>query len=78
LVATYAQQTAALGASIKMDDALDMLLATVLVFLFLRQIMPIAAGLAGGAALNSMGTVGRAIGVPVRAALTGLTVLGGA
>ncbi len=78
LVATYAQQTAALGTSIKIDDALDMLLATVLVFLFLRQIMPIAAGLAGGAALNSMGTVGRAIGVPVRAALTGLTVLGGA
>lgn len=78
LVATYAQQTAALGTSIKIDDALDMLLATVLVFLFLRQIMPIAAGLAGGAALNSMGTVGRAIGAPVRAALTGLTVLGGA
>ena len=78
LVATYAQQTAALGTSIRIDDALDMLLATVLVFLFLRQIMPIAAALAGGAALSSMGTVGRAIGVPVRAVLTGLTVLGGA
>ncbi len=78
LVATYARETAALGTSIKIDDALDMLLATVLVFLFLRQIMPIAAGLAGGAALNSMGTVSRAVGVPVRAVLTGLTVLGGA
>lgn len=77
LVATYAQQTAALGRSIRIDDALDMLLATVLVFLFLRQIMPIAAALAGGAALSSMGTVSRTIGVPVRAALTSLVVLGG-
>jgi type IV secretion system protein VirB6 len=77
LVATYAQQTAALGTSIRIDDALDMLLATVLVFLFLRQIMPIAAALAGGAALSSMGTVSRTVGVPVRAALTSLAVLGG-
>ena len=77
LVATYAQQTAALGRSIRIDDALDMLLATVLVFLFLRQIMPIAAALAGGAALSSMGAVSRTIGVPVRAALTSLVVLGG-
>jgi type IV secretion system protein VirB6 len=77
LVATYAQQTAALGTSIRIDDALDMLLATVLVFLFLRQIMPIAAALAGGAALSSMGTVSRTIRVPVRAALTSLAVLGG-
>jgi len=77
LVATYAQQTAALGASIRIDDALDMLLATVLVFLFLRQIMPIAAALAGGAALSSRGTVSRTIGVPVRAVLTSLAVLGG-
>jgi type IV secretion system protein VirB6 len=69
LVATYAQQTAALGTSIRIDDALNMLLVTVLVFLFLRQIMPVAAGLAGGVALNSMGAVGRTIGAPMRAVM---------
>jgi type IV secretion system protein VirB6 len=78
LVATYAQQTAALGTSIRIDDALNMLLVTVLVFLFLRQIMPIAAGLAGGVALNSMGAVSRAIRVPVRAVALSLAALGGA
>lgn len=75
LVATYAQQTAALGTSIKIDDALNLLLATVLVLLFLRQIMPIAAGLAGGVALSSMGLVSRTIRVPV---MLGLAALGGA
>jgi type IV secretion system protein VirB6 len=78
LVATYAQQTAALGTSITIDDALNMLLATVLVLLFLRQIMPIAAGLAGGVALNSMGVVSRTMRVPVRAIMVGLAALGGA
>lgn len=78
LVATYAQQTAALGTSVTIDDALNMLLATALVLLFLRQIMPIAAGLAGGVALNSMGVVGRTIGAPMRAVVTGLAALGGA
>jgi type IV secretion system protein VirB6 len=78
LVASYAQQTAALGTSIKIVDALNMLLVTVLVFLFLRQIMPIAAGLAGGVALNSMGAVGRTMRVPVRAVMTALAALGGA
>ncbi|HUA23835.1 MAG TPA: type IV secretion system protein [Steroidobacteraceae bacterium] len=78
LVATYAQQTAALGTSIKIVDALNMLLVTVLVFLFLRQIMPIAAGLAGGVALNSMGAVGRTMRVPARAVMTALAALGGA
>lgn len=78
LVATYAQQTAALGTSIKIDDALNLLLATVLVLLLLRQIMPIAAGLAGGVALSSMGLVSRTIRVPVRAAMLGLAGLGGA
>jgi hypothetical protein len=32
------------------------------VFLVLRQIMPIAAGLAGGHSLNSFGAIGRGIG----------------
>lgn len=78
LVATYAQQTAALGTSIKIDDALNMLLVTVLVLLFLRQIMPIAAGLAGGVALNSMGAVSRTMRMPARAIMVGLAALGGA
>jgi len=74
LVATYAQQTAALGTSIRIDDALNMLLATVLVFLFLRQIMPIASGLAGGVALNSFGAIGRTMGAPLRAVMSGLAI----
>lgn len=78
LVATYAQQTAALGTSITIDDALNMLLATALVLLFLRQVMPIAAGLAGGTALGGMGAVSRTIRAPVRAVMTGLAALGGA
>ena len=36
-------------------DASNMVLMAVLVFLILRQIMPIAAGLAGGVALSSFG-----------------------
>lgn len=62
LVASYAQQTAALGTGIKIVDALNMLLVTALVFLFMRQIMPVAGGLAGGVALSSFGVVGRATG----------------
>jgi type IV secretion system protein VirB6 len=61
LVASYAQQTAALGAGMKTVDALNMLLATVLVFLFMRQVMPIAAGLAGGVSLNTFGALSRSI-----------------
>jgi type IV secretion system protein VirB6 len=67
LVESYAQQTQALGTAIRTVDAINMLLATVLVFLFVRQVMPIAAGLAGGVALNSFGAVGRTLGAPVRA-----------
>lgn len=57
LVASYAQQTAALGVAIKVVDSLNMLLACVLVFLFLRQILPLAAGLAGGVSLSTLGTL---------------------
>ncbi len=75
LVQSYAQQTEALGTAIHTVDAINMLLATVLVFLFLRQVMPIAAGLAGGVALNSLGAVGRTMGAPMRAVMTGLAIL---
>jgi type IV secretion system protein VirB6 len=85
LVQSYAQQTEALGTAINTVDAINMILATVLVFLFLRQVMPIAAGLAGGVALNSMGVVSRTLGAPLRAvkgglgsAITGIRTSGGA
>ena len=58
----YATQTAARGTAILTVDAINMVLVTVLVFLFMRQIMPIASGLAGGVALNTMGTMSRAAG----------------
>jgi len=57
LVQSYAVQTAARGAAIATVDALDMVLIAVLVFLLMRQVMPIAAALAGGVALSTFGTV---------------------
>ncbi len=57
LVQSYAAQTAARGSAIFTVDALNMLLIAVLVLLILRQIMPVAAGLAGGIALGSFGIV---------------------
>ena len=61
IVDTYAAQTAALGSAIMTVDALDMILVSMLVFLFMRQVMPIAAALAGGAAVTTCGTVSRAV-----------------
>ena len=57
IVESYAVQTAARGSAIATVDALDMVLVAVLVFLLMRQVMPIAAGLAGGIALSTFGTV---------------------
>ncbi len=69
LVASYARQTASLGAAVATVDALNLLLVTALVLLFLRQVLPLAAGLAGGVTLTSFGVVGRATGwVAARAA----------
>lgn len=59
LVAAYARQTAALGSALDTVDALDLLLVTALVFLFMRQVMPIASGLAGGIALGGWEMVDR-------------------
>ena len=47
------------GAALATVDALDMVLVAVLVFLLMRQVMPIAAALAGGVSLNSFGSVSR-------------------
>jgi type IV secretion system protein VirB6 len=66
LIQSYATQTAARGAALATVDALDMLLAAVIVLLVLRQIMPIAASLAGGGSLSSMGTWSRGVGGFVR------------
>lgn len=74
LVQIYAAQTAALGASIDTVDALNFLLLTVLVFLFMRQVMPIAAGLAGGIALSSYGAVSNAVRMSVRPLRAGVRV----
>jgi type IV secretion system protein VirB6 len=72
IVESYAAQTAALGSAIMTVDALDMILVAVLVFLFMRQVMPIASGLAGGVAVNTFGTVSRAINWSAR---TGFNVV---
>lgn len=55
IVQSYAEQTAALGAEILTMDAVNMVLVCALIFLLMRQIMPIAAALAGGVALSTLG-----------------------
>lgn len=62
IVKSYAAQTAARGSAILTVDVLNMLLVAVLVLLVMRQVMPIAAALAGGASLNSFGVVSRGVG----------------
>jgi type IV secretion system protein VirB6 len=68
IVQSYAAQTAALGSAILTVDVLHMVLIAMLVFLVLRQVMPIASGLAGGASLNSFGFVSRSVGGGLRGA----------
>lgn len=58
LVQSYAAQTAARG-ELDTVDALHMVLVAVLVFLILRQVMPIAAALAGGMSLSTLGVISR-------------------
>lgn len=59
IVASYAAQTAARGSAIVTVDALNMLLVATLVFLLMRQVMPIAAALAGGVSLTSFAALSR-------------------
>ncbi|MGC1522555.1 MAG: type IV secretion system protein, partial [Steroidobacteraceae bacterium] len=61
IVQSYATQTAALGTAIFTVDVLHMLLVAALVFLVLRQVMPIAGGLAGGVSLSSFGLLSRSL-----------------
>jgi type IV secretion system protein VirB6 len=67
LMASYSAQTAALGVGLSVMDPLNLLLAAALVLLMMRQVLPIAAGLAGGVALTSFGLVGRSVSLPLRA-----------
>jgi type IV secretion system protein VirB6 len=69
VVRSYATQTAARGAAIVTVDALNMVLVSVLVFLLMRQVMPIASSLASGVALNTLGTVSRTINWSTRRGL---------
>jgi len=59
MVASYTSQTVARGTGVMTVDSLDMVLVSVLVFLVMRQVMPIASGLASGVSLSSFGTVSR-------------------
>jgi len=77
LVESYAVQTAARGAAIATVDALNMVLLAVLVFLLMRQVMPIAAALAGGIALSTFGTVSSLVGWGMRRGLRGAGRLSG-
>jgi type IV secretion system protein VirB6 len=65
IVDSYATQTAARGSALLTVDALDMMLVAVLVFLILRQVMPIASALAGGLALTTHGTLSRTVWMAV-------------
>jgi type IV secretion system protein VirB6 len=74
IVQSYAVQTAARGSAILTVDALNMLLVAVLVFLLLRQVMPIASGLVGGSSLSSHGLVSRTVARGLRMAGAAVTL----
>lgn len=72
IVQSYATQTAARGSAILTVDALDMVLVSMLVFLFMRQVMPIASSLAGGASLSTFGSLGHAMQWSIRSGVAAL------
>ncbi|SRR5258708_552482 len=57
LVTSAAQAAVARGGGIQIADAVRVCLAAGLTFLIMRQVMPMASGLASGLALSSFGTV---------------------
>ena len=61
IVSSAAQQAAALGGGISIADAVRVCLAAGLTLLIMRQVMPMAAGLASGLALSSFGLVSAAL-----------------
>jgi type IV secretion system protein VirB6 len=60
LIGTAAQAAANQGGGIQIADAVRVCMAAGLTFLVMRQVMPIAAGLSHGVALQSYGVVSRA------------------
>lgn len=61
IVASAAQQAADEGGGIQIADAVRVCMAAGLTFLIMRQVMPMAAGLASGLALSSFGMVSAAL-----------------
>src|ERR1700731_5293026 len=61
IVSSVAQQAADLGGGISIADAVRVCMAAGLTFLIMRQVMPMAAGLASGLALSSFGVVSAAL-----------------
>src|SRR5579863_10259610 len=61
IVSSAAQQAADEGGGIQIADAVRVCMAAGLTFLIMRQVMPMAAGLASGLALSSFGLVSAAL-----------------
>ena len=61
LISTAAQQAAAAGGGIQIAQAVRVCMAAGLTFLVMRQVMPMAAGLASGLALSTFGAVSAAL-----------------
>jgi type IV secretion system protein VirB6 len=59
LLTVAADQAAALGTGITIADGVRVCFAAILIFLVLRQVMPIASGLANGVALSTQSAVSR-------------------
>jgi type IV secretion system protein VirB6 len=59
LLTTSTAQAAELGTGISIADGMRVCFACALIFLVLRQVMPMAGGLAGGMALSTFGSVSR-------------------
>ncbi len=62
LVTTTAANASAAGAAIQIAQAMKLCMASGLILLILRQVMPMAAGLARGIALHSYSAVSQAVG----------------
>ena len=61
LISSAAQQAASAGGGIQIAQAVRVCMAAGLTFLVMRQVMPMAAGLASGLALSSFGLVSAAL-----------------
>lgn len=61
VVSSFAEYALATGGNIQVADAVRLCVAAGLTFLVMRQVMPMAAGLASGFALNSFGVVSKAL-----------------